>query len=404
MPSFIWYKRIPEGGIEMMKTKRFWALLSACVLLLSLACFPAHAESGNYAVVAGTDTLNLRSTPSADSQWLGRAYRGDWVEILSTESNGWHYCRVVSTGKYGFMAGNYLQVQSGVNSNNSVGVVKNPVSTQYLNLRQYPSYSAPVLGRYYNGAQFTILSVQDGWYHVKVSGQEGYFRSEYVQVNGGAAVSSAVVRTGNSGKLNLRNAPSANGGIIAQYANGTQVDVLLKGNLYWKVSVNGKTGYMDPAFLTDRVNSGSSASGSTASVPKTKGYVIVNNPRATQYLNLRAQPSTSSKVIAQYYNGIRLEVIEQGETWCKVYGKASGNIGYVMTKYVTLYGLSGTPTKTVNNGNTFVNLRSAPSKATGNVYQKVYSGSQVTVLTPGDEWTQVRYGNTVGYMMTCFLK
>ncbi|MBQ6804691.1 MAG: SH3 domain-containing protein, partial [Clostridia bacterium] len=49
-------------------------------------------------------------------------------------------------------------------------------------------------------------------------------------------------------------------------------------------------------------------------------------------------------------------------------------------------------------------LRSAPSKETGAVYQRVYSGATVTVLTPGDEWTQVRYGNTVGYMMTWFLK
>ena len=162
---------------------------------------------------------------------------------------------------------------------------------------------------------------------------------------------------------------------------------------------------MDPAFLTESSSgSGSASGGNTAQRPKTKGYVIVNNPRATQYLNLRAQPSTSAKVIAQYQNGIRLEVIEQGETWCKVYGKASGNIGYVMTKYVTVHGLPGTPVKTVSNGNTYVNLRSAPSKTTGAVYQKVYSGSQVTVLTPGEEWTQVRYGNTVGYMMTAFLK
>ena len=87
-----------------------------------------------------------------------------------------------------------------------------------------------------------------------------------------------------------------------------------------------------------------------------------------------------------------------------MYGKASGNIGYVMTEYVTLYGVPSTPVKTVQNGNTFVNLRSAPSKVNGAVYEKLYSGNQVIVLTPGDEWTQVRYGNTVGYMMSNFLK
>ena len=101
---------------------------------------------------------------------------------------------------------------------------------------------------------------------------------------------------------------------------------------------------------------------------------------------------------------MRFEVIEQGETWCKVYGSATGNIGYMMTKYLTLYGLPALPTKTVQNGNSYVNLRSAPSKQTGAVYQQVYSGAVVTVLIPGEEWTKVRYGATEGYMMTWFLK
>ena len=51
-----------------------------------------------------------------------------------------------------------------------------------------------------------------------------------------------------------------------------------------------------------------------------------------------------------------------------------------------------------------MNLRSAPSKASGKVYVQVPSGAAVTVLIPGDEWCQVRYAGTVGYMMTTFLK
>ena len=65
---------------------------------------------------------------------------------------------------------------------------------------------------------------------------------------------------------------------------------------------------------------------------------------------------------------------------------------------------SSTPTKTVQNSGKYVNLRSAPSKEKGTVYSQVPSGAVVTVLTPGDDWTQVRYKGTVGYMMTYFLK
>ncbi|MBR6524334.1 MAG: SH3 domain-containing protein [Clostridia bacterium] len=386
-----------------MTMKRIWAFLLMGVMLLGMISVPAQAAENEYAVVSGSATLNLRAQPSASSQWLGRAFEGDWVQILTHEDNGWHYCRVVETGAYGYMAGNYLTTAS-ENSVGSTGVVKNPVASQFLNLRQYPSYSADVMGIYYNGAKFSVLGYENGWYQVRTSsGQTGYFRKEFVQVTGSVSSGNAVVRTGNSGKLNLRNAPSKQGGIMAQYVNCTQVQVLLKGSKFWQVKVGNTVGYMDPAFLS--TGSASSAhSAPSQPVPETRGYCIVNNPRATQFLNLRQQPSTTSKVLATYKNGIRLEIIEQGEKWCKVYGKATGNIGYVMTEYVTLYGVPSTPVKTVQNGNTFVNLRSAPSKVNGAVYEKLYSGNQVIVLTPGDEWTQVRYGNTVGYMMSNFLK
>lgn len=389
-----------------------WAL---CVLALSLSlCCPALASSlpigqgaeyaqlsiTDYAIVSGTSTLNLRAGPSSDYAWLGSAKEGDWVGIINEVGN-WYYVRLPESGLYGYMSKNFLD-RSASGTAYDTGVVQNPRATQFLNLRQYPSYSAPVLGIYYNGASFRILASMDGWYQVEIDGQTGYFRQEFVLRTGrSSTVSSAYVSTGNSGKLNLRNAPTYNGSsVLAQYTNGTAVNVLLQGNTFWKVSIGGVVGYADSSFL----RMGSSSVTPTPSAPTTIGYAIVNNPRATQYLNLRAQPSLSAKVIAQYKNGIRLEVVAQGETWCQVYGSASGNSGYIMTKYLKLYNLPSTPTKTVQNGNSYVNLRSSPSKQTGSIYQRLSSGTTVTVLTPGDEWTQVRYGNITGYIMTYFLK
>lgn len=386
-----------------------------CILSMAVASLPAQATSAvsyggalDYAIVEGTSTLNLRQGPGTEYAWLGSAQANDWIRILG-ESGNWYYVTIVESGLTGFMSKNFLTLSAASSSVGTGGVVNNPKATQFLNLRQFPSYSAPVLGIYYNGTHFSTLSFSDGWYQVLLGdGKVGYFRQEFVTVGGGAAgAGTAFVRTANGGKLNLRNAPTyQNSSILAQIANGRQVTVLLKGNLFWKVSVDGLVGYMDCSFLTERAGSGTGGTlpPSITQKPETQGYAIVNNPKATQYLNLRSQPTTTSKVVAQYKNGVRFEVIEQGETWCKVYGSATGNIGYMMTKYLNLYGLPGTPTKTVQNGNTYVNLRSAPSKETGNIYQRIYSGAQVTVLTPGDEWTQVRHGNTVGYMMTWFLK
>lgn len=378
---------------------RFARMLMAVALMLALLSLsiPALALAGadQYAVVYDTSYLNLRQGPSSGSTWLGRANSGDWVRVLGAEDN-FYYVQIVSSGQMGYMSKNYLKVAStGAISN--TGVVRNPVSTQFLNLRQYPSYSAPVLGIYYNGTPFTVLSAADGWYYVNVGGIIGYFRSEFVRLDGGIGTDKAAVYTANGGPLNMRSAPSTSAGVIGSIANGRTVNVLLKGNTFWQVSIDGMTGFVMSKYLTNT----SGGAPSTPVRPQTKGYAIVKGPGK---LNLREQTSTSSRVIAQYQGGIRMEIIAQGVEWCKVYGSASGNIGYMMTGFLSLNNLPAVPTKTVRNGSSYVNLRSAPSKTTGAVYTRVNSGSVVTVLAPGDEWTKVQYNGLTGYMMTAFLK
>ncbi len=394
--------------------------LAACLCAAMCVFVPAKAETPvnlsapgiyDYALVSGTDTLNLRAGPGTQYQWCGSLSAGNWVGLLG-ESGNWYYVYLLQTGQYGYMSKNYLKrSEDGAGLSPGAGVVSNPRPDQFLNLRAWPSYDAQVLGIFYNGAVFTLLSATaDGWYQVQINGQTGYFRKEFVRLDGSAYYGQiAYVRSGNGGKVNLRSAPAYAGSrIMGQYAPGTQAAVLLSSPLpgsFWKVNINGAVGYMDSAFL--------SVSSPVTPVypinpdhpgprPVTSGNAIVKNPKAAQKLNLRSLPSTTSKVVAQYKNGVKFEVIQAGETWTKVYGSASGNIGYFMTKYLTLSGVSFT--KTVQNGNSYVNLRSAPSKSSGKVYAQVPSGSAVTVLTPGDEWTQVRYAGTVGYMMTSFLK
>ncbi len=325
------------------------------------------------------------------------------------DSGNWYYVFLPQTGQYGYMSKNYLKrAEGGAMPAANTGVVSNPQPSQFLNLRAWPSYTAQVLGIFYNGAAFTLLSTTaDGWYQVQINGLTGYFRKEFVRLNGSSGgEQTAFIRSGNGGKVNLRNAPAYAGSrIVGQYAPGTQVNVVLSSPLpgsFWKVSVNGMAGYMDSTFLSVSSPVQPVYPDQPGGKPATSGTAVVKNPKATQKLNLRSMPSTTAKVVSQYRNGVKFDVIQAGETWTKVYGSATGNIGYFMTKYLSLSGVSFT--KTVRNGSSYVNLRSAPSKASGRVYAQVPSGAAVTVLTPGEEWTQVRYGGTVGYMMTSFLK
>lgn len=398
-------------GNTMKNLLKTCILMALCLALLLSIC-PANAASyGDFAIVTGSGTLNLRQGPGTEFDRLYTAKRNDWVMILG-ESGNWYQVMVMDNGKVGYMSKNYLSsANETTTGGQTTGVVSNPVATQYLNLRQYPSLSAPVLGIYYNGATFTVLSSVDNWYQVNIYGQTGYFMKNYVTVASPSAQKTAVISAPNSGKTNLRSAPSmTDSTILSQYPNGTKVQVLLEGNKFWRVSVNGKVGYMDKSLLKYSASSatGSTSSGNTgtpapAQKPTTKGYAYVNNPIATQVLNLREQASATSRVIAQYKNGVRFQVISPGEVWTKVYGSATGNVGYMMTKYLTLNGTAST-IKTIQNGSTYVNFRSAPSVSASTVYARLYTGTPITVLTPGDQWTQVRYNGQTGYVMTQFLK
>ena len=374
----------------------FLALALALGLVLSAS--PALA-AGEYAVVVNTGYLNVRSQPSASSQWLGSAARSSWVEVLSAAAGGWYYCRVVDSGVKGYMSGTYLAMAG--SSHGGVGgdgTVSNNGS--YVNMRSYPSYGGAVLGQVPSGTTVHILAEENGWYYVQMNGVYGYMRSEFILA--ASAVPGETSARVRAGGLRLRSAPSTASAVLGTYGTGTLVTVLLKGKVFWQVRVNGKTGFMDSSFLTE---DSSPAPVPPAPVPPspspvTGPYAVVGGGAG---LNLRVTPSASASVAAVLSPGTRLDLLFQGEQWCKVRVSGGGRTGYVMTKYITLYNAPATAVKTVTNPGSYVNLRSGAGQSYG-VMQKVWDGSAVTVVIPGDVWCRVRWGSMTGYMMARFLK
>ena len=381
--------------------RRLTAGLAA--LLLALAAFPLVGQAGGgYAMVTGTTRLNVRSGPGLEYPAIGYADQGALVQIISS-SGGWYQGRVEATGVTGYMHANYLSFSGGGGGGSgSQAVVNNPVASQFLNLRQYPSYSAPVLGIYYNGAVATVISSSDGWYYVEIGGQRGYFRGEFLSFTGGGGggtgtpIGSATVFSLNGGRVNLRSGPGYEYNVIGSFAPGTRVSIYQKGGRFWFVGAHGATGFMDRNFLRE-------GSGSVPSpVPGTTNAVITPSLGS---LNLREQASTSSRVLGSYPGNTAVVVNKQGLTWSRVSVPHAGTSGYMMTRYLTLFGLPSVPTLRVQHPQgSYVNLRTSPSKTSGNVTVKVPSGSRVTVLIPGGEWTRVKYEGHTGYMMSYFLK
>lgn len=383
---------------------RWTALLLTMMLAVTLFAFPAgkaRADEVRFGVTYKSDTVNLRQRPTQSSSWLGAYKKDSWMAITG-ESGNWYYV-TAPDGKTGYMSKNYVSVSPV--SRATIGIVSNPKETSFLNLRQKPSYDAKVLGIYYNGVPCVILSYTNGWYNVRVNGVTGYFREEFISKQPlPYSEEVATIVTPNNTGLNLRTGPGMGYPSQAQFRGGKYVMVLQKGEGWWKVAIDGYVGFMNVAFLREGILSPNGAESESANTaPNGTGYAIVSNPRSTQVLNLRENPTTTSRVLGQYRSGTRVTVLRQGTEWCKVIN-SEHVVGYMMTDYLTLHNLPATPTMKVNHPqHTFVNLRSTPSME-GSVAARIPHGSSVTVLAPGDGWVKIRYKGQTGYAVAYFLQ
>ena len=185
---------------------------------------------------------------------------------------------------------------------------------------------------------------------------------------------------------------------MGSYPRGTKVTVLATTGEWSKVSVDGKTGYMQSRWL-----SGKAVSGGSSAVSPAAGTAVVNNPRDTQVLFLRREANVSSESLGYYRNGKTVTLLARQGDWYKV--SVDGKTGYMMAKYlkVTADMHNGTARVFNANGGSYVNFRSRASLS-ANVIGTVPVGTTVKVLEKTTDWTKVEVNGKTGYISTWFLK
>lgn len=380
-------------------TRGGWMSRLALLTAALLAATGSALAEGRFGVTTRSG-VQLRKEPSSSASLSGSYPADTWMAV--TGETGVWYAVTAPDGATGYLGQNQLKEPSA--SVVSVGMVANLDDRAYVNLRKSPHYQAEVLGTYHNGVPCLLLSQSGGWYHVRMDGRDGYLREEFVEQRMAAwSEENATVIVPGGAAVDLREGPGEQYASLGQCPSGTYVMVIQRGQGWWYVSVGGRTGYLDAACLREGVLT--LAEIELASWVELSGaYAVVHNPVDTQLLNLRENPSTTSRILGQFMNGARLTLLNQGLEWCRVRGEA-GEIGYMMTAYLTLEGVPETPVMTVNHPDgTYVNLRSVPSTVLGAVLLQVPHGAQVEVLVPGSEWVKVRYGDATGYMVAWFLQ
>ena len=290
---------------------------AACAAMFCMAIavpFGAGAENETRVITAGT--LNLRAEASTEASILGKYGWGTEVEVLGFDGN-WAYVEV--GGQKGYMYAQYLGSEGSASYTSYV-----KTNFRGLNLRQSPN--GTILGSYPRGTAVTVLSTADGWSKVTVNGQTGYMASQWLSSSKPTSGSSTAV-TGTAVVNNpldtqvlfLRSEPSTASQSLGYYRNGKSVTLLAKMDGWYKVSVDGKTGYMMAKYLkvTDEIAS---------------GKATVYNPNGNSYVNFRSSASLNASVIRTIPVGTKVEVLSKGTDWTKA--EIDGITGYISTWFL----------------------------------------------------------------------
>ncbi|MGN1019739.1 MAG: SH3 domain-containing protein [Aristaeellaceae bacterium] len=285
-----------------------------------------------------------------------------------------------------------------------------------LNLRSEGSMSAPVLAAIPSGSILCVYSVQGSWAQVQYGASTGWASTDFLQMSSvypgqvteqlsGAAVVS--IPSG-SGTVNLRESASTSARVIATLSHGTQVTVHASDGSWCSVTTSGGAqGYIMASFIAYGGSQPSTQPDTSDPSPSLgQGEVEAIVHTVSTSLNLRAQPSTQSAILASLPRGESIVVTNRGSEWSAVrYGSVSG---YVMTTYLRFPAdeedAGDTPIgyATVATRSGTLNLRRQPSLGS-TVIMQIPKGQRVSILQRLDGWCKVTYAGINGYVMTTYL-
>ncbi|MEH7217798.1 enterotoxin EntFM [Bacillus toyonensis] len=207
--------------------------------------------------------------------------------------------------------------------------------------------------------------------------------------------------------LNVRSGAGTGHNVISKVKQGQVLQVIGQENGWFKVSVNGQTGYVSGDFVTTGGNKGTTVQQGT-------GTYTVN----VSSLNVRTSPSTSHTVLGSVNKGKTVQVVGEVQDWFKI--NFNGGTGYVSKDFVTKGGSAvsnETQKPTTNNNNTttvqtggsyVVNtgaLKVRTGPATYNaVIGGVTNGKVLNVTGAENGWYKINHNGRTGYVSADYVK
>ena len=314
-------------------------------------------------VVTTGGSLNLRASASSSGKVIAQIPYGMWITVYT---KGLQWSLVAYNGQVGYVMTQYLSFGTAAITPVPTAV---PTAQPYipsgsiayvstsggsLNLRKTPSSSAKVLLKIPNGMAVQLVNRGSNWCAVTYQGTPGYVMTSFLRIPESAVTAvptlvptaapviagqTAVVTT-TGGSLNLREFARSNAKILLTIPNGTAITVTERGSIWCTAYYQGLRGYVMTAYLrfpSDPAPAQTPAptpapTAAPASPSVSVGTALVTTSGGS--VNMRAQASSSAKVLLSVPNAAILTVHAKGTDWTAVTYK--GTFGYIMTQYITM--------------------------------------------------------------------
>ena len=201
-----------------------------------------------------------------------------------------------------------------------------------------------------------------------------------------------------SATVNVRSMPGTDAKVLTTLEGNTKVTVTGESQNWFKVTINGNTGYIRKDFLVyenqmqtaNSETAASSAAQSSAEIGTATNYGSATTLYASSDVNIRTAPGTDSTIAGSLGTGMAVSVIGETDNWFIV--SVGGSTGYVSKAYLTSdssisNGTTATSQNTGSENNTQqeTSSGSSGSSSVSSVSGTVISTSVDTITVAGDD-------------------
>ena len=274
------------------------------------------------------------------------------------------------------------------------------VTASALNMRSEPSTSSSVVTCLPRGTTVVVTGASGAWRQVSYKSFTGYMSAEYLSLSDSADGSFGTGSvTGND--VRLRSGPGTSYDVLGTRSKGETLEVTGVSGSWYKVDLNGSTGYISSTYLS--LGSSGSGSGTSSSGASGSGTISGTGVR------LRSGAGTSYSILGSYDTGTSVTVTGESGDWYRV--SIGGTSGYVYKSYLKLGESAGSSSgdysvtamsDTAASAISPVHMRNGPGTSYSS--QRVLSaGTSVTITGESGSWYRVKYDGAEGFVYKTYL-